>query len=157
MKIDSLPILAGGALLAAFSLAAVAQQKPEARTLTRDEFRACLDSQDQLKARADTIKPKIAKLKEEQAAIKTEDDELVAEKERIADSSFPGTRDRFERKVRAHEMRAKSSEDQGKALNAEVAQINKEQDDYNARCGIVTVRPADRDAVMKEREAAGKK
>ena len=44
-------------------------------------------------------------------------------------------------------MRAKESEDQGKALNDEVAQINKEQDAYNARCGVVTVRPADREAV----------
>jgi hypothetical protein len=156
MKTRSLLPIACGALLAAFSLAAVAQDAPK-KTLTRDELRACLDNQDTLKARGETIKQRTAKLQEESDAIKAEDDQLRQEQKRAEESSMPGVRDRFERKVRQHTSRIKAAEEEGKAVRADADAFTKDLDAHNGKCSNVAVSRDDREAVMKEREAAGKK
>jgi hypothetical protein len=156
MKTTFLAPIACGAMLAALSFAAVAQDAPK-KTLTRDELRACMNDQDALQSRGDAIKQRSAKLQEESDAIKAEDDELKAEQKRVDESSFPGVRERFDRKVRAHGNRVKKAEDESKALRADADTFTKDLDAHNAKCSGVAVNREDREAVMKEREAAGKK
>jgi hypothetical protein len=151
-------------LLLSLSLAAlpgtVLAQQPQdapARTLTRDEYRACMDNQDALKARADAIRERTGKLSQEGEAIKAEDQQLQEEQKRVEDSSLPGMRDRFERKVKAHNARVRAADDQGKALQADAKKFSEDLDAHNAKCANVGVNREDREAVTKEREAAGKK
>lgn len=160
MKTSSLAHLACGALAAAFSLAAFAQASAPAaptKTITRDEFRACMNNQDALKAKADSIKERGAKLTAEGESIRAEEEQLKAEQKRVEDSSFPGARERFDKKVRVHQNRIKAAEEESAKLRAEAGQITTDLDAHNAKCANVAVNKDDRDAVMKEREAAGKK
>jgi uncharacterized protein (DUF3084 family) len=158
MKTTFLAPLACGALAATFSLAALAQaQTPPNKIITRDEFRSCMDNQDTLKAKADSIKERGAKLNAESDAIRAEDDELKVEQKRVEDSSMPLARERFDRKVKAHSNRVKAAEAESAKLRAEADQVSKELDAHNAKCSNVSISKDDREAVMKEREAAGKK
>jgi hypothetical protein len=156
MKTTLLTPIACAAMLAALTFPAVAQDAGT-KTITRDEFRACMDNQDALKARGASIKERSAKLQEEGDAIKAEDDALKAEQARVEDSTFLGARERFERKVKAHTSRAKKAEEEGKALRAEAESFTRDLDAHNAKCSGVSINREDREAVMKEREAAGKK
>lgn len=156
MKTTSFLPIACGALVAAFSLAAAAQDAPK-KTLSRDELRACLDNQDALKARGDAMKQRIAKLQAEGDALKTEEEQLKQEQKRVEESSFPGVRDRFERKTRAYTQRVNAANEEQKAVQADGAKLTSDLDAHNARCSGVAVSREDREAVMKEREAAGKK
>lgn len=156
MKTTLLTPIACAAMLAALAFSAAAQNAGT-KTITRDEYRACLNDQDALKVRGASIKERSGKLQEEGDAIKAEDDALKAEQARVEDSSFSGARERFERKVKAHTNRAKKAEEEGKALRAEAESFTKDLDALNARCSGVSINREDREAVMKEREAAGKK
>jgi hypothetical protein len=156
MKITHFLSIACGALAAALSLQAAAQDAPK-KVLTRDELRACLDNQDKLKARADDVKARIKKLNEDVDAVKAEEDQLKAEQKRVEDSSFPGARDRFDRKVKQHTARAKVVEEDGKKVRADGEALTKDLDAHNANCANVAVKKEDKEAVDQEREAAGKK
>lgn len=156
MKNTLLTPIACAAVLAALSFSAAAQDAPK-KTLTRDEYRACMTSQDSLQARGESIKQRNAKLQQESDAIKAEEDELKAEQKRAEESSFPGARDRFERKVRTHSSRVKAAEEESKTLRAEADSFSKDLDAHNAKCSGVAINREDREAVTKEREAAGKK
>ncbi len=148
--------IACGAMLAALSFSVFAQGTPT-KTITRDEFRACMNGQDSLQGRGDSIKQRGAKLQQESDSIKAEEEQLTAEDKRVSDSSAYGARDRFDRKVKAHSARVKAAEEESKTLRAEADAFTKDLDAYNARCSGVAVNKEDREAVMKEREAAGKK
>jgi hypothetical protein len=156
MKHTVLTSVACGALLAMLSFASIAQDAPK-KTITRDEFRACMNDQDSLQARGDSIKQRGAKLQQEGDAIKTEDDQLMQEQKRVEESSFSGARDRFDRKVKAHSARVKAAEEEGKSLRAEADAFTKDLEAHNAKCSGVAINREDREAVTKEREAAGKK
>jgi hypothetical protein len=145
------------ALAAALAIPAAAQTPAPTKTLTRDEYRACMDNQDTLKARADAIKERTAKLREEGDAIKAEDEQLQAEQKRVEDSSVMGARDRFERKVKAHNARARAAEDVSKTLRADAEKWTADLDAHNGKCSNVSVNREDREAVDKDRAAAGKK
>lgn len=156
MKTSVLFPIASGALLTAFCLAAAAQGTPN-KTLTRDELRACMDSEDSLKSRGAALKERNAKQNAEVEAYRSEDEQLKAEQKRVEESSLPGTRDRFDRKVRQHNARGKAAEESGKALTADADTFSKDLEAHNARCSGVAVKREDREALQKEREAAGKK
>jgi Skp family chaperone for outer membrane proteins len=145
-----------GALLAALSFASIAQDAPR-KTITRDEFRACMDNQDVMVTHGDSIKQRGAKLQQEAEAIKEEEAQLTQEQKRAEESSFSGARERFERKVKAHTARVKAAEEESKTLRAEADKFTKDLDAHNAKCSGVAINREDREAVMKEREAAGKK
>ena len=158
MKTSYLASIAFGAAAAAFSLAAIAQaQTPPLKVITKDEYRACLDDQDVLKVKADSIRERGAKLNTESDAIRAEDDELKAEQKRVEESSMPLARERFDRKVKAHTARIKAAEAEGAKLRAEADQVQKDLEAHNAKCSNVSIKTEDREAVQKERETAGKK
>jgi hypothetical protein len=144
-----------GATIAALSLAAAAQTPT--KTITRDEYRACMDNQDAIKARSDALKARADKQKQEIEAVQEEQKQLLAEEKRVEESSFSGARDRFERKKKVHLARAKAAEDESKALQADFDVFSKDLDAHNAKCSNVGINKEDREAVTKEREAAGKK
>jgi Skp family chaperone for outer membrane proteins len=148
--------IACGAILAALSFAAIAQGAAR-KTITRDEYRACMNSQDALQARGDAIKQRTASIQRESEALKAEEDQLTREQKRVEESSFSGARERFERKVKAHSARVKAAEEEGRSLKAEADGFTKDLDAHNASCSDVAINKEDREAVMKEREAAGKK
>jgi hypothetical protein len=150
-------ILTIAAVAAALAIPAAAQTAAPTKTLTRDEYRACMDNQDALKTRADAIKERTAKLREEGDAIKVEDEQLQAEQKRVEDSSVMGARDRFDRKVKAHNARARAAEETSKGIQAEATKWTADLDAHNAKCSNVSVNREDREAVDKDRAAAGKK
>lgn len=156
MKSNFLTPIACGALLASLSLACIAQDAPS-KIITRDEFRACMNEQDTLKSRRDAIEQRGSKLKQESDALKAEDDQLKEEQKRAEDSSFPGTRERFERKLKTHTARGKAAEEEGKSMRSDAETFSKDLNAHNAKCSGVSISREDREAVMKEREAAGKK
>jgi len=156
MKITSILPIAGGVLAAALTLPAIAQDAPK-KTLTRDELRQCLNDQDTLKARADAVKPRIAKLSADVDAFKAEEEQLKEEQKRVEDSQAMGARDRFERKLKVHSAKGKALEAESTAVRTEGESLTKDLDAHNAKCSNVAVKTEDKEAVMKEREAAGKK
>src|SRR3569832_2973052 len=148
--------IACGALAAALALPDLAQDAPII-VLMRDELRQCLDEQDTLKARADAVKPRIAKLTAEVDAFKAEEEQLKEEQKRAEDSQALGVRERFERKVKAHTAKGKALEAESAAVRTEGDSLTKDLDAHNSQCANVSVKTEDKEAVMKEREAAGKK
>lgn len=157
MKTKPLLAIACGALVA-LALPAVAQDGPAKKTLTRDQYRACLDSADKLKARGEDIKARTDKLKSEIDAISAENDEIQKLEQKQKDMVMSaGDQRRFERRKAANTARGKASDEAKKTLTDDMASYTKEVEAYNGGCTGVSVYPQDREAVEKEREAAGKK
>jgi hypothetical protein len=68
-----------------------------------------------------------------------------------------GAHDRFERKLKQHSARIAAFEKQREAAKSDVDALTRDLDAYNARCSNVTIDREDKEAVDKERAAAGKK
>jgi uncharacterized coiled-coil DUF342 family protein len=141
------------ASIAAFHSFAQAPAAAPSAPVTRDFYRACLNEGDQVaeaKKNLDEKREAHAKvlqtLASAGAASAVENEKLNKEDEKAVEE--------FNAKVK--ELNAK-----GDAANVRVAEINKERDEYNARvadynkrCAALTVRTADKDAVMQERAKA---
>lgn len=144
--------------LAAFGALAILQpalaQDKAARTVSRDELRVCMNSESDLAGRRKALHERATASREEQKSIAAEAEELGKERQRLEDEQK--SMDRFERKVRQHNGRVKTANEQSTALRAELETLNKELVAYNDKCGGIAFRPEDKEAILKEREAAKK-
>lgn len=157
MNTKPLLSIACGALVA-LTLPVIAQDAPAKKPpLTRDQYRACLDSGDKIEARAEDIKARTDKLKAEIEAVSAEYDELKKDADAQKGEVTVGEQRRFERRKAANAARWNATEDAKKALAGDIEGYRKDVDAYNARCSNVQVFPEDQEAVQKERAAAGKK
>jgi hypothetical protein len=136
---------------------ALAQTPAPSAAVTRDFYRACLNEGDQVAEAKKNLDDKreahaviLKSLAGAGAASAAENEKLNKEDEKA---------------VAEFNAKVKDLNEKGDAANARSAEINKERDvynaqvvDYNKRCAALTVRTADKEAVMQERaEAKAKK
>jgi uncharacterized protein (DUF3084 family) len=144
------------ALLGALALSFGAQaQAPAApKTVTRDELRTCMNSETELAARRESMAPRDQKNREEAQAIRAESEQMAEEQKRAEGNS---TRmDRFNRRVKAHNARIEAVNAAIATFRADLEALNQSLIAHNQQCGGITFRPEDREAILKEREAARK-
>jgi hypothetical protein len=152
MKTTSIPALAAAVFFVFIALHAVqAQIKPEKR-VTRDELRVCMNSEATMATRRKELESRAKVNGEEAASIRAEADELKAEQERMGDDGK--NQDRFNRKVKAHNTRVQVARTNGDAFRADLDAMNKSVVAHNEKCGGITFLPEDKEAILKEREAA---
>ena len=131
---------------------AVQAQTAEPKIATRDELRVCMNAEADLLKQREAIDARIQQNNAENAAIKTEADELAQEKTRAEQSTMPMARDRFERKVRQHNARVDASRAKSEAARGELETLKKNLDEHNHKCGGMAFKPEDKAAILKERE-----
>ncbi len=156
MKHTSVIALRTGLLAAvlAFPLAQAQTPASKDKLVTRDELRACMNSESELTTRRQALDARADQNRDEGAAIRTALKELVDEKKRLdADPNEVRTA-RFDRQVKAHNARVKTVEEKVEALRVDLDTFNKALLAYNDQCGGISFRMEDKDAILKER--AGK-
>jgi chromosome segregation ATPase len=145
-------------LAAALAFPAAAQAPAKKRLGTRDELRACMNSEADIQAKQKTLKERADKLGEEAKALRVETEELAPEQKRMeADDWATGpARQRLERKIKAHDSRLKAAQQAEATFDTDRVAYEKELADWREKCTTASFDPDDKAAVLKEREAAKK-
>lgn len=143
------------AAIAVQTVQAQAQAKP-AKLVSRDELRVCMNSESELAARRKASEARANQNREEAAAIRAEAQELTDERQRIGEEEYTKLERFVNRKVKPHNVRVKAAQDAAEAFRAELESLNKSVVAYNEQCGGISFRPEDKEAILKEREAAKK-
>jgi len=151
MKSATLSALLAGAI----ALPCIAQT-PAQKSVSRDELRACMDTEAQVTGRREVLAARNAKVAEERSAVKAESDALVAEEKTIREDDYKA-RDRFNRKLKETQARITTVNASSDALRAEVQALTKDLNAYNQTCGGISYLAEDKAAILKEREAAARK
>lgn len=151
MKPNPLPTISAGLLLAAFAFHAAQAQTPSPRMVTRDELRACMNSESDLATRRQAVEARSSRNRDEAAAIRSESGQLKTENERLQEDNAP--MEKFQRKVKAHNARVQAAQADTVSLNTELDAMNKAVVDYNQQCGGITFLAEDKEAILKERAA----
>lgn len=151
----SIPFAAvSGLLLAAAMLQGAQAQSSGGKAVTRDELRACMNRESELAAQRQAVEAQNRSNGEEFAAVRAEADELKAEQERL--EREPNRTDRFERRVRAYNAKVAEAKAKDASFRASLDALNQAVVAHNTRCGGISFLPEDKEAILKEREAAGK-
>jgi chromosome segregation ATPase len=152
------PTLVLGALVAALALPAAAQAPAKKRLGTRDELRACMNSEAEIQTRQKALKERADKMAEEAKALRAESEELAPERKRMeADDWATGpARQRLERKIKAHDARLKAAQESENAFDGDRQAFEKDLAGWREKCTTASFDPDDKEAVLKEREAAKK-
>ena len=154
MKRPSPTAFASAILLAAIALpGALAQTKPE-RIVTRDELRACMNSESDLATRRKVMEDRAARQREEAAALQAEGKELAEEQKELVEARK--SMDRFERKVKAYNARIQAAKSSAEAVGKDLDAFNEALTAHNDKCSGTSYSKEDKEAILKEREAAGK-
>jgi chromosome segregation ATPase len=163
MKTTTLLSVLAGCALAATALSAGAQGQPAPRKVDRAELRYCLDTADTIKARNETLKERAAKVRAQQEELKVEGEAIQKEVERQESGTggsigiATNSRDRLERRKGAYGRKIEEGKAEALALQPEADKLNADLATYNQRCSGISFDREDREAVDKERAAAGKK
>ncbi|HSI53933.1 MAG TPA: hypothetical protein VK981_08170 [Ramlibacter sp.] len=159
MKPQSIVSIACGLLLAAAHLQAVhaqAQAPAKApRIVSRDELRVCMNNEAELATNRKSLDERIAKNREDNAAIRADSAALAEEGRRLEEDQKP--MDRYNRKVKQHNVRIDESRKMADVLKTDLETLNKGLVSYNEKCGGITFLPEDKQAILQERAAAGTK
>lgn len=142
------------ALILLFPAGLALAQTPPPKA-SRDELRACLSEQDTLQETGKSLERRRA---EQDAASK----QLQADvRTHMATSPLPNAPEEaftaFRAKTKDLEARKDTLDAGADQYDKDVAAFNAQLAARNKRCSTMTVTKADRDAVMQERAAAGKK
>lgn len=151
MKPISIPAVGAGLLLAAIAFHAAQAQTNPARLVTRDELRVCMNSEAEVLARRQAVMARNQKNKDETAAIRAAQEELTAEHKKLEEDGKP--MDRFNSKVKVHNIRVQVAQAATHSFNVELDAVNKALLAYNEQCGGITFMPEDKEAILKERAA----
>ncbi|MBG9390162.1 hypothetical protein [Caenimonas aquaedulcis] len=144
-------------LIPVFALAGFTASGLHAQTkklVTRDELRACMNSEAELADRRKSFEGRSAKNKEEADAIRAEQAEMAEEQKTLGDDQRKI--DRFGRKVKAHNVKVQAAKANADAFNADLEALNKGLLAHNEKCGGISYDPDDKEAILKEREAQKK-
>ena len=152
MKLTSITAISSGLLLAMFTLQGAQAQTRPAREVTRDELRACMNSESQLATRSQAVEARAKGNRDEGDAIRAEAQQLADEQKRIVADNGP--MDRFNRKVKAHNARVQVARTEADSVRGELEATNKALIAYNEQCGGISYRVEDKEAILKEREPA---
>jgi uncharacterized protein (DUF3084 family) len=154
MRINSSIAIASSLLFAAVALhAAQAQTKP-AKTVTRDELRVCMNSESDLKTRREALEALKSRNNDEAAAIKAEAEQMAEDQKKVGQDE--NRMEKFNRRVKAHNERVKAANANVASFRTEAETLNAGLVAYNDQCGGITFHKEDKDAILKEREAAKK-
>lgn len=148
------PAIAVSLLLCATFLTAAQAQTATPRPVTRDELRVCMNSEGDLAAQRQALEARGKRNGEEAASLRVESAELAEENKTLRERQAP--MDRFERKVRTHNVRVKTAQAAVASLRAELEALNQSLQTYNNSCGLISFSAEDKEAILKEREAARK-
>lgn len=141
-----------GLLLAAFALPGAHAQTKSEKLVTRDQLRVCMNSEAELAARRKATEARNIQNREEVNAIRAEAAELAEEHKRLEEDQTK--LERFiNRRVKPHNVRVQASRASAEAFRAELEALNKSLIAYNEQCGGISFMPADKEAILKEREA----
>lgn len=154
MKFTPLAAAVSGLLLAAITLQGAQAQSGAQKVVTRDELRACMNAETALAARRQAVEAESRRNGEEVAAIRAEAQELLVEQKRLEQE--PSRTDRFERRVRAHNVKVEAARASDASLRAGLDALNRAVVAHNQQCGGISFRPEDKEAILQERAAAGK-
>jgi hypothetical protein len=134
--------------------AATAKAAPVAGTYaTRDQLRECMDLEDGLKGRLHAIQAATALHNQKFDANEAEGARLVEMKAKL-DRSDKAAIQAFNQAVQDHNVHLQQVDDEAAAADVENKALNADQAAADRKCGPLTYRPADMDAVMKERKKA---
>ncbi|MEO5672529.1 MAG: hypothetical protein ABIR26_17730 [Ramlibacter sp.] len=136
------------------STLALQDAQAQAKPVTRDQLRVCMDTESSFAPRRQALDARGAKNREEAAAIRAEREEMSAEAKRLEETG--ASMDRFNRRVRTHNERVKTAQDEAGVFRTDLEALNKAMIAYNEQCGGITYMPEDKAAILKEREAAKK-
>lgn len=131
-------------------------QAPAAKPVTRDELRACMDTEAQVSSRREALEARGKKVADERSAMKAETEALSAEEKSIRDDDYKA-KDRFNKKLKEAKAKIQTVNASSDAFRAEADAFSKELDAYNQKCGGIAYLQEDKAAILKEREAATKK
>ena len=142
-------------LLAATTLPALAQTPAAPKMVTKDELRVCVNTEADLATRRQALTDRGEANRAEATAIRAEAAEMVEEQKAAEGNEF--RMNRFNRKVKAHNARIEAQRASAEALRGDLETLNKGLVAYNASCGGIAFSRDDKEAILKEREAAAKK
>ncbi len=125
--------------------------KAEARVVSRDELRACMNSESALTTRREQARALNAARQEENQAIRAEAAQLADDRKAIRDDEYTKL-ERFDRRVKLHNARIQTANTAMAGVRAEMDAVNKDLTAYNAQCGGIRFMPEDKAAILKERE-----
>jgi len=138
-------------LLAATAGAATGKPPKEAAFGTRDQLRACLDQDDAMKARRRDLEAASAEHNRKFDANDAEDARLVEMKAKL-DRSDKDAIAAFNKAVAEHAQHTRDLNQEADAQEASMKSLEADKAALDERCGSLSYRPADVDAVNKERK-----
>ena len=121
---------------------------------TREQFRACLDSEERIKAHSKMLAEYIIENNTIMVQIQTEAEALVNEQVKVLANDREQV-DAFNKRIAEHNKLVFSANVRADKTRAEQEAYNKELVEHNKKCSSLVFRLADREAVLNERKAAG--
>lgn len=144
-------------LLTVFSAAPVFATGAGANELqffTREQYRACLDSEDRLKTLRQAIDGRVAENNQTMLRIQTEAKALFDGQKNV--SPFDESQvNAFNKRIEEHNSAIAAANEHAAKLRAEQEAYHAASLEHNQRCGSLVVKMVDREAVLKERKASG--
>jgi hypothetical protein len=160
MRFSLTPSLCAGLLLATLAIDAGAQSpaKPAAsapRVVSKDELRSCMATESALAERRKALEARAVTNQAEVVAIRAEAAKL-AEDQKNVDTDDERKVRAFKRVVDAHNTRVQAANAAKEVFRTDLDSLNKSLTAYNEKCGGIAFRKEDKEAILKEREAAPK-
>ncbi|MBT0663886.1 hypothetical protein KI809_06180 [Geobacter pelophilus] len=118
---------------------------------TREQFRACLDSEDILNSRRKLIDEHLAANHATMKQIQDESAAIVEEQKQLI-SAGALQFDMFNRRVEEHNKLVKTANESAEKMKAEQDAYNEDMIDHNKRCATLVINIIDRQAVLSERK-----
>lgn len=151
-------LLTAASLLTVLSGAPAPAAGAEAQELqyfTREQYRACLDSEERLKTMRQAIDGRVAENNQMMLRIQTDAKALFDEQKKV--SPFNESQiSAFNKRIEEHNNAIAAANELAVMLGTEQEAYRAESLEHNQRCGSLVVKMADREAVLEERKAAGK-
>ena len=132
---------------------AFAQVSPGSNVGTREQYRACLDEEEALRAQRATLLKNTTTHNAELKRLQSEIDALVATQDQVMAEGGEAIK-AFNTKLEALNARAQAINRRGDEYDREQVDHNARAKELNARCAGLSLNFKDRDAVFTERAAA---
>ncbi|WP_329716979.1 hypothetical protein [Ideonella sp.] len=146
-------ILLAAVVLTGVSLNATAQVSPGPNVGTREQYRACLDDEEALRAQRAALLKNTTAHNAELKRLQSEIDALVATQDQVMAEGGDAIK-AFNTKLEALNARAQVINRRSDEYDREQAEHNARAKELNARCANLPISFKDRDAVFTERAAA---
>lgn len=117
---------------------------------TRDQLRECMSLDDALKLRSQALEASV-KATNQQVADNDAEGARLGEMKKTLDRSDKAAIQKFNEAALAHNQHVKDAEQAGADEEAATRLFSDDRADMDQKCGSLTYRPADMDAIAKER------